>query len=318
MRFSSYLPLVVISLLVPAPVFSQEVQPASALATLNVSAVRSPRLITDPLQVRIEIISVAPKVFVKTLRWELREEVLGTRSAGSVCGVEQDIEAGRDASLGSGSSYFHTYVLPSQSIFPCNWQRGRNLLFFNGGKYPVTVIAYVNEDSGKPPRRLEKIIDVEFLPHPLSLILGGLVGSLLLATFERLVSLSLRLAENRWPRNPDGGLNWRVLVRSGSFWFVTQGISGSVQFLLGGCAVLMFLILVGVSQDKDLPINFKVNGFLSAVAVGFFTHLLVAKLYEKFVPKGDDQRPEANTHTQDADEKIANSEGNIGRQPGDA
>jgi len=270
-----------------------------APAVFEVLPVKTPRLIGSKLVLHCRLTGLSEKAtLVQSIAWEPGEALWETRPEALydkdgkmtydpgwiISGSPGDPhDPGTEnvpnpSSLTSGQTFRYDLVMPSTHWSAATW---RGLLFFNGGKVPITVVCQAGSDANEPLPPFQKTIEVEFLPSPLALILGGLTGSLILAVFERLVRLHRRLSEDRWP-GIDDGLDWAKLRRSGVFWIFTQSISGVVQFLVGGLAVAIFLILVGTTQDKDLPVNFKVSGFLSAMAVGFLTHMLVDKLYQRF------------------------------------
>jgi hypothetical protein len=192
--------------------------------------------------------------------------------------------------------YPYTFRIPSARIDwyglvrfwksdPAIVQSSLNLLFFTGGRSKIVLTAHAAKDARKDAKLYpsEKFVEIEFLPSPTALVIGGIFGVFLLALFERLMSLSARLAEGRWPQTAGGSLDWTQLFRSARFWLSTQFLTGTIQLLLGSCAVIIFLLCVGLWQERDLPVNFKVNGFVAAVFVGLSMHLVVAKLYVRFI-----------------------------------
>ncbi len=256
----------------------------NGLATLNVAQPQSPRSIGRRLLLHFEITPISDKqLYVDSVRADFPDEVLDTRP-----GLDADklfsLKPITDNQLNLGNSFRNTFDLPEVQF---DWRHPfsqQSLLFFRGGKQSIKVSAFVTEGVGKTPHPLEKTVEIEFLPSPSGLIFGGFAGSLLLVLFERIFRLSQRLNRPDWPRCSDGSIDWPRVRRAGSAWLFSEGPSGFVQILLGGLSVLLFLTLVSLGQGKDLPVNIKVDGFVSALGVGLFMHFLVVSLYKKLVP----------------------------------
>lgn len=273
---------------------------------LKIHPVESPREVTAPLEIRVVVIATGETVRdLRELRWSVSEAVRGRagfsdlvndKKAGWFEGwTEEQPSLDQPQRLNVYEPFEYRFRLPQGGI---DWRRvlpsfnerepsvaRRISLFFNGGKYKIAINAKGAKDAaakGPAPADITDFIEVEFLPPPVALLLGGLSGVILLTIFERLLDLSLRLHKGRLPRKSSGGLNWVQLRQTGVTWAVTQCFTGAVQLGLGATVVLISLVLIGQAQGRDLPVNFKINGFFTALIVGLCMHLLVTRIYQRF------------------------------------
>lgn len=297
--------LLCIGLFCPETLFGQESQKSDGDLLVKIESVKSPRSITDRLDVHVVVIARTSNVTdLRELRWKVPEEICGMDcQEGDSTEGSAKVQQGWTQEhrpddippvLNVNSSFEYTFILPPApfewkhiafgSSSPTSFKRDFPL-FFNGGKYTIQVAAKAAEEPWSEETTDEvSNIEIEFLPSPIALVLGGLFGVILLASFERLADLMAVVTKGSWPRHDDGQLDWGSIWRKGKDWFLTRFLSGLVQLLLGTCVVTIFFVLVGLGQGFDLPINLKVSGFFSAIPVGLCMHFLVKRIYGRFVP----------------------------------
>lgn len=295
----------------------QDANPVSQGAILTIDPIKTPRFVTEPIEIHVVVSPTSPDaVDLRELRLTIPESIRGSTAPDTNAHKENSATQSdsNDAwqegfttddrpddvpdSL-AGRHYEYTFRLPPgridwKSMFRTSGEtndRYRHISpFFTGKKYKIDFTATVAADvsSGSRVYNPKRSVEIEFLPPPMTLVVGGLVGVVVLALFERLLDLYKQVTRRVWPKKNDGRIDWTRMRRLGVTWLLIRCCTGVVQILLGVCVVVMTLPLIGLNQDRDLPINFKMNGFISAMVVGFGMHLLVAKFYKRFRPSAGD------------------------------
>ncbi len=160
---------------------------------------------------------------------------------------------------------------PSVSPSDLRLQFSADTLFFLPGEYPVVaIVKYRLAVQGKP-QQTEQVETKLTLDPPLSsLMVGGVLGSLLLVLFIAAHRcLQILRAEGLPKRTRDRWLAFPLRLAS--------------QALFGAIVAIITIVLIQRVADLELPIRIEVNDFLGGIIIGLFSAKLGEALHKQFL-----------------------------------
>lgn len=143
---------------------------------------------------------------------------------------------------------------------------GWDLVSFTPRKYAFRVQLIYSLNAESSTHRTYRKMEASFQPPLLSLILGGIVGSILLGCFQLIYSL----VNPATGEGPFGNIGRKLVDSAG-------------KTLAGAITATTLLFLLFRMKDLQLPVNLAINDFFGGIVLGLFTFRLGRWLYKQLL-----------------------------------